>query len=63
MARTAAENGRNLRMFCGLRLTSANGEDCYTFEQFAASPAVIHTAYYYHYKRTTLGLKEETKWS
>lgn len=63
MAETAAENGSILRMFCGIRLTGPKVEDCYTFEGFAASPAVIHTAYYYHYKRTTLGLKEETKWS
>ena len=37
--------------------------DCYTFETFASYSDEIHTAYYYHYKRTRAGLKEETKWS
>jgi hypothetical protein len=63
MPDSAAENAPILRTFCRLRLTGSKGEDCYTFEGFAPSPLVIHTTYYYHYKRTTLGLKEETKWS
>jgi hypothetical protein len=59
----AAENGAILRWFYGPQLTGRKAEDCYTFEQFAASPAVIHTTCYYHYKRISLGLKEETTWS
>ena len=53
------ENGPILRSFPAARLTVSNGEDCYTFEGLASTPDVIHTAYYYHYKRTTFGLKEE----
>jgi hypothetical protein len=60
----SAENRRVLRSFSGVRLTVPNGEDCYTFEGFASIPDEIHTAYYYHYKRTILGLKEEgSPWS
>lgn len=53
------ENGLILRSFPTLRLTVPNSEDCYTFEGLASTPDVIHTTYYYHYKRTTFGLKEE----
>jgi hypothetical protein len=58
-----AENGLISHSFMGPGLTVRNGEDCYTFEGFAPSPDVIRTAYYYYYKRTILGLKEETTWS
>jgi hypothetical protein len=58
-----AENGGISRSFHPCRSTGPNGEDCYTFEHFAASNAVIHTTYYYHYKKPSSGLKEETKWS
>ena len=44
-----AENGPILHSFMGLRLTVRNDEDCYTFEEFAASPAVIRNTYYYYY--------------
>jgi hypothetical protein len=57
------ENGPVLLSFLMLRLTVSNDEDCYTFEGLASTPDVIHTAYYYHYKRTTFGLKEEARWS
>lgn len=53
------ENGPILRSFPTSGLTGSNSEDCYTFEGLASTPDVIHTAYYYHYKRTTFGLKEE----
>jgi hypothetical protein len=59
----SAENGPISRSFSGSELTGSKGEDCYTFERFASPPDVIHTAYYNHHKRTTHGLKEETKWS
>ena len=58
-----AENGPILRNFLRRELTSRHGEDCYTFEGFAPSPDVIRSAYYYHYKRNILVLKEETTWS
>ena len=58
-----AENGPISLSFPVLRSTGSNDEDCYTFEHFAPSTGVIHTYYYYHYKRTSSGLKEETKWS
>lgn len=58
-----AENGPFSRSFSASRCTGSRGEDCYTFERFASRPDVIHTAYYYHHKRTRIGLKEETKWS
>lgn len=61
--RRIAENGPILHSFMGPRLTVRNGEDCYTFEEFAPGPAVIRTTYYYYYKRNILGLKEETTWS
>ena len=38
-------------------------QDCYTFERFASNREDIRTAYYYHYEKHILGLKEETKWS
>lgn len=59
----AAENGPISRSFLGPRLTGRKSEDCYTFEHFAARTRVIRTTYYYHYKRTRVGLKEETRWS
>ncbi len=59
----AAENGPISRSFQPLRSTGRNGEDCYTFEHFARNDAVLRSTYYYHYKRSSLGLKEEGKWS
>ena len=58
-----AENAGISRSFHPLRSTGSKSEDCYTFEHFAAITAVIHTTYYYHYKKPSSGLKEETKWS
>jgi hypothetical protein len=58
-----AENDPILRNFLRRELTSRHDEDCYTFEGFAPSPDVIRSAYYYHYKRNRLVLKEETTWS
>ena len=58
-----AENGPISRSFLSSRLTGRKSEDCYTFEHFAARARVIHTAYYYHYKRNRFSLKEETRWS
>lgn len=57
------ENGPVLLSFSAPRLTVPNDEDCYTFEGLASTPDVIHTTYYYHYKRITFGLKEEARWS
>lgn len=57
------ENAPILLRFSGLPLTGPEGEDCYTFEGFASSPDEIRTAYYYHYKRKRIRLKEETRWS
>lgn len=57
------ENKEILRSFLPLRSAGRKGEDCYTFERFASGPDVIHTTCYYHYKRSRLSLKEETKWS
>ncbi|HUR83690.1 MAG TPA: hypothetical protein VM733_23245, partial [Thermoanaerobaculia bacterium] len=59
----AAENGPVSLSFLPFRLTGRKGEDCYTFEHFAAGDAVIHNNYYYHYKKPSLGLKEEATWS
>ena len=58
-----AENAAISRSFHRLRSAGSKVRDCYTFEHFAASDAVIHTYYYYHYKKPSLGLKEETTWS
>ena len=58
-----AENGPILRSFSAAGLTVSNVVDCYTFERFASSSDEIRTTYYYHYKRTTPYLKEETRWS
>ena len=58
-----AENGPILRCFYHLRLTGSKSEDCYTFEHFASDRDVIHSPYYYHYKRNRVRLKEESKWS
>ena len=58
-----AENLNILRSFSALETTGCTTRDCYTFERFASSPDVIRTAYYYHYKKPILGLKEETTWS
>ena len=44
-------------------LTTSSKRDCYTFEIFASDADDIRNACYYHYKRTTVGLKEETTWS
>jgi hypothetical protein len=61
-ARTA-ENGPILRRLLATEPAGRKSHDCYTFEQFATSPLVIRTNYYYHYKRNIFGLKEETTWS
>lgn len=58
-----AENGPILLNFLRRERTGWKDEDCYTFEGFAPSPDVIRSAYYYHYKRNILVLKEETTWS
>jgi hypothetical protein len=60
---STAENGPILHRFYGARLTGRKGEDCYTFEEFASIPDVIHTTCYYYYKRLSLSLKEVTEWS
>ena len=60
--RTAEKTG-NLQSFSTVGLTTSAERDCYTFEIFAADSDVIRTACYYHYKRTSVGLKEETTWS
>jgi hypothetical protein len=62
-ARRTAENGPVSLSFLPFRLTGRKGEDCYTFERVASSPDEFRTNYYYHYKRTRVGLKEETTWS
>jgi len=59
----SAENGPILRSFSSRETTGPQSQDCYTFERFAASPAVIRTAYYYHYEKYILGLKEKNQWS
>ena len=59
----SAENAGISRSFHPLRSTGRKGEDCYTFEHFASGAAVLRNTYYYHYKRSSLGLKEEAKWS
>jgi hypothetical protein len=58
-----AENAWFSHSFLYPETAGRNGEDCYTFEGFASSPVEIRSAYYYHYKRNTFGLKEEMKWS
>lgn len=58
-----AENGRILRSLLVPETTGYKVEDCYTFERFASNRQDIRTAYYYHYKKYILGLKEETTWS
>jgi hypothetical protein len=58
-----AENSRFSHSFLYPETAGRNGDHCYTFEGFASSPAEIRSAYYYHYKRNTFGLKEEMKWS
>lgn len=62
-SRSTVENSPISHSFYDLRLTVWNDEDCYTFEGLASNPDEIHTTYYYHYKRTILGLKEEARWS
>jgi hypothetical protein len=59
----AAENASISRSFHLLQSTGRGSEDCYTFEHFARRTAVLRSTYYYHYKRSSLGLKEEAKWS
>ena len=58
-----AENGQILRSFLVPETAGRKVEDCYTFERFASNRQDIRTAYYYHYKKYILGLKEETTWS
>jgi hypothetical protein len=48
-ARSTAENGPFFRGFPAAGLTGVRGEDCYTFEEFAASTADIRSNYYYLY--------------
>ncbi len=43
--------------------TGRKAEDCYTFEHFARGCVVLRSTYYYHYKKSILGLKEEAQWS
>ena len=62
-ALAAAENAAISRSFHPLRSTGREREDCYTFEHFASGAAVLRNTYYYHYKRSSLGLKEEAQWS
>jgi hypothetical protein len=59
----AAENAEISRSFHLFQSTGRGIEDCYTFEHFARSSRVLRSTYYYHYKRSSLGLKEEGKWS
>ena len=59
----SAENACFSHSFLVPETAGRNGDHCYTFEGFASSPAEIRSAYYYHYKRNTFGLKEEMKWS
>ena len=63
IASRPAENGAISLSFHPRRSAGAKVQDCYTFEHFAATLAVIRTTYYYHYKKPSSGLKEETKWS
>ena len=58
-----AENAVILRSFLESELAGCNVQHCYTFERFASNREDIRTAYYYHYEKHILGLKEETKWS
>lgn len=58
-----AENTGNLRPFSTGRLTTSSERDCYTFEIFASDSDEIRNACYYYYKRTSVGLKEDTTWS
>jgi hypothetical protein len=58
-----AENAAILRSFLWSEPAGRNVRDCYTFERFASNREDIRTAYYYHYEKPILGLKEETKWS
>ncbi len=46
---SSAENGAILHWFYGPQLTGRKSEDCYTFEQFASIPAVIHNTCYCYY--------------
>jgi hypothetical protein len=59
----SAEIADDSRSFHGQRSTGRKVEDCYTFEHFARENAVLRSTYYYHYKRSSSGLKEEAKWS
>jgi hypothetical protein len=58
-----AENGRFSHSFLPRGLTVPKGEDCYTFEGVASRPDEIRTYYYHYYKRISVGMKEEAKWS
>jgi hypothetical protein len=58
-----AENGPILRSFLVPETAGYKVEDCYTFERFASNRPNIRNAYYYHYKKYILGLKEKTSWS
>jgi len=59
---TAEKTGKPKR-FSAERLTTSSERDCYTFEIFASDSDDIRNACYYHYKRTSVGLKEEATWS
>jgi len=61
--RSTAEMTGKPRRFSASKPAASRKRDCYTFETFASYPDEIRTAYYYHYKRTRNGLKEETTWS
>jgi len=58
-----AENGPFSHSFLHAGLTIRKEEDCYTFEGVASSPDEIRTYYYHYYKRISVGMKEEAKWS
>jgi hypothetical protein len=58
-----AENAPILRSFMESQPAGRKVQDCYTFERFASNREDIRTAYYYHYEKHILGLKEETTWS
>jgi hypothetical protein len=62
-SRRTAENGPILLSLLVPETTGYKVEDCYTFERFASNRQDIRTYYYYHYKKYSLGLKEETEWS
>jgi hypothetical protein len=61
--REAAENGPILLPFSARLRTGRKDHDCYTPQAFASTHDEFRTTYYYHYKKTRVGLKEESPWS